>query len=78
MQLLTENDVTAYLSPRQQICSPDTKFTSAATGQKIATDGTMCVSMIDTDQEKEIGVGVSWPFEKLGPKECIISKEFEA
>ena len=42
----------------------------------MAADGTMCLKIFDTEQEKKIDVGVSWPFEKLGPDECIISEDF--
>ena len=45
---------------------------TGAQGNMLAPDGTMCLQFGDTDQEKEIGVGVSWPHEKLGPNECII------
>ena len=38
----------------------------------LANDGTMCLQFGDTDKEKSIDVGVSWPHEKLGPNECII------
>ena len=40
----------------------------------MAVNGTMCLKFIDTDQEKKISVGVSWPYEKLKPYECIISE----
>ena len=32
----------------------------------------LCLKFIDTQQEKEIGVGTSWPFAKLSPNECIV------
>ena len=38
----------------------------------------MCVKFIDTEQEKEIAVGVGWPYEKMGPGECIIGSEFKS
>ena len=37
----------------------------------------MCLKFIDTEQEKKIEVGISWPFEKLSRSECIISSAFE-
>ena len=37
----------------------------------------MCLKFIDTDKEKQIGVGTSWPFEKLAPNECLISNQFQ-
>ena len=33
----------------------------------------MCFKWIDTEQEKEINVGVSWPYDKLEPNECLVS-----
>ena len=52
------------------------QFTDSG-GEEIAPNGTMCLKMIDTEQEKKIDVGVSWPFEKLKKGECIISSDFE-
>lgn len=46
-------------------------------GEEIAPNGTMCLKMIDTEQEKKIDAGVSWPFEKLKKGECIISSDFK-
>ena len=40
------------------------QFTDSA-GVELAVNGTMCLKMIDTDQEKKIEAGVNWPFEKL-------------
>ena len=37
----------------------------------------MCVKFIDTDKEKQIGIGSAWPFEKLKPNECLISNQFQ-
>ena len=37
---------------------------------------TMCLKFIDSEQERKIGVGVHWPFEKLEKNECIISSNF--
>lgn len=36
----------------------------------------MCMKWLDTDQEKKIDVGVSWPYDKLEPYECLISSDF--
>ena len=36
----------------------------------------MCLKFIDSEQERKIGVGVDWPFEKLEKNECIISSNF--
>jgi len=36
----------------------------------------MCLKMIDTEQEKSIDLGVSWPYEKLQKGECIIAVDF--
>lgn len=50
---------------------------SDASGTQLVTNGTMCMKFIDTEQEKEIDLGVSWPYEKLEPGECIISADFD-
>mmetsp|Transcript_34277 Transcript_34277/g.42350 ORF Transcript_34277/g.42350 Transcript_34277/m.42350 type:complete len:127 (+) Transcript_34277:367-747(+) len=71
------NDVEAYLSPRQQICPPNDQITfHDKNGEKLSSDGTMCLKMIDTEQEKSIDLGVSWPYEKLQKGECIIAVDF--
>ena len=31
----------------------------------------MCVQLLDTEREREIGLGTDYPFEPLGPGECI-------
>lgn len=36
----------------------------------------MCLKMIDTEKEKNIDLGVSWPYEKLEYGECIIAAAF--
>lgn len=36
----------------------------------------MCLKFFDTHQEKKIGAGVSWPFKKLKPFECLISEDY--
>ena len=36
----------------------------------------MCLKMIDTEKEKKIDLGVSWPYEKLEYGECIIGSNF--
>ena len=33
------------------------------------------IVFIDTEREKEIGLGPDWPFEPMGESECIINKE---
>ena len=35
----------------------------------------MCLKMIDTEREKKIDLGVSWPFEKLEYGECIVAAD---
>lgn len=37
----------------------------------------MCLKFIDSEKEREIYVGTSWPFDKLGPGECVIPKKFK-
>lgn len=72
VEVLAENNIEAHISPRYQICVPNMKMTNAE-GEYLAAFGTMCMKFIDTEQEKKIDVGVSWPFEKLGPGECLIA-----
>ena len=36
-----------------------------------------CVTLWDTDREKEIDFAPDYPFEKLGPGECVITSEFQ-
>ena len=36
----------------------------------------MCFKFLDTDREKEIEIGSSWPFAKLNPYECIVPSTF--
>ena len=45
-------------------------------GTDLAPSGTMCLKWLDTEQEKAINVGVSWPYEKLEPYDCIVSSTF--
>ena len=45
-------------------------------GDLLAPNGTMCLKFIDSEKEKEIELGMSWPYEKLEPYECLISDEF--
>ena len=45
-------------------------------GVDFAKNGTMCIKWLDTEQEKAIDVGVSWPYNKLEPYECLISSAF--
>ena len=37
----------------------------------------MCVQFSDTQMEKDIQVGVGWPYEALGKNECILSSSIE-
>ena len=77
MLTIEENNVKANLSPRQQLCPKDDlmQFTDQD-GNELAKNGTMCLKMIDTDQEKKIDAGVSWPYKKLEYGECIIPHDF--
>ena len=76
---MQDNDVEAYLSPRFQINEGQNRiqFTDTS-GTELAKMGTMNLKFIDTEQEKKIDLGISWPFEKLKRGECIISTVFEA
>ena len=73
---MVDNNVEAYLSPRMQLCPPNDQmqFMDAA-GTTLEPDGTMCLKMIDTEREKKIDLGVSWPFEKLEYGECIVAAD---
>ena len=53
------------------------QFTDAA-GTELAPNGTMCMKFFDTEQEKAIDAGVSWPYEKLEYGECIIAADYAA
>ena len=80
VSVLNKNNVEHYLSPRYQICPFEggggNLFDSQ--GTELAKNGTMCLKFIDTEQEKAISLGVSWPYEKLGPNECLLSSVFAA
>ena len=41
------------------------------------TNGTSTFMLIDTEREKEIALGVDWPFAQLGPGECVLSLAFK-
>ena len=59
------------------MCPPDDMLMlSDFKGELLAQNGTMCLKFIDTDQERKIDVGMTWPYEKLKPYECLISDEF--
>ena len=45
-------------------------------GTEIAQNGTMCLKFMDTEKEKEIDLGVGWPYTAMEPYECMISSEF--
>ena len=53
------------------MCVPTGYMTVALEGELLGSN--MCLKFIDTDQEKKIDVGVSWPYEKLEPGECLIA-----
>ena len=38
--------------------------------------GVINLILIDTEREKEIGLGTDWPYKPLGPGQCIISRAF--
>lgn len=75
--ILEENHVEHHLSPRIQMCPPGKKIMfSDFRGDLLAPNGTMCLKFIDSEKERAIEVGVSWPYPKLEPYECLISDEF--
>ena len=55
-QVLKEQDIEHYMSPRQQLCPPNEQMqvTNADTGSELGPDGSMCLKFIDTDREKNI------------------------
>ena len=66
------------MAPRFQLSGyQDLVQFSNADGKKLAKDGAMCLKFIDTEKEKQIGLGTTWPFKKLNPHECIISNKFK-
>ena len=66
-----------YLSPRYQMCPYREQMNLKNTqGTQLVENGTMCLKWLDTEQEKAINVGVSWPYEKLEQYECLVSDEF--
>ena len=36
-----------------------------------------CLGFIDTEREKEISIGVGYPFDPLGPGECLVPSDYE-
>ena len=77
MAVLDEHDIDHNISPRYQACPKhDAIMFKDAEGNYLAPNGTMCLKFIDTDQEKKIDLGVSWPYEALEPYECLISDDF--
>ena len=77
---LNEANVEHHLSPRYQMCPyyEDQINIYNTEGTQLVDGGTMCLKWLDTDQEKAINVGVSWPYDKLEPYECLVSVEFAA
>ena len=74
---MEEANVEHYLSPRYQMCPWKNQMNvKNVQGTQLASNGTMCLKWLDTEQEKSINVGVSWPFDKLEPYECLISDDF--
>ena len=74
---MEEANVEHYLSPRYQMCPYREQMNLKNTqGTQLVENGTMCLKWLDTEQEKAINVGVSWPYEKLEQYECLVSDEF--
>ena len=60
---MQDNDVEAYLSPRFQINEDYNRINFTDTsGTELAKMSTMNLKFIDTEQEKKIDLGISWPF----------------
>ena len=77
LTVLNEHKVEHHLAPRVQMCPNGDKIMfSDYKGEILQANGTMCLKFIDTDQERKIDAGISWPYEKLEPYECLISDQF--
>ena len=78
MAILDEYSIDHNISPRYQACPPrdNMLFMNADGTEYLAPNGTMCLKFIDTNQEKKINLGVSWPYGPLEPYECLISDDF--
>ena len=70
------------LAPRFESCLKDYRievFTEDSAGEIIniyAGGPTPCMKWLDSDKEKAMELGVSWPFSKLNPYECVIGNSF--
>ena len=40
-------------------------------------DESACIMYIDTQLEKDIGLGSDYPFDPLGPLECIVPSDYK-
>ena len=66
---LTQAGVKANLSPRIQQCD-STTFTQGL------LENTDCLGFFNMEQEKAIGLATDWPFDPLGPGECLVPASY--
>ncbi len=43
---------------------------------QIAPEGYMCMTWLDTEMEKDLGLGAGWPYKKMNPGECLVPASF--
>lgn len=65
---MTDNSYDYKLSPRQQFCG-----SYAYVGSRRSD---VCLMLMDTQQEKDIGLAPDYPFEPLKAGECIVPDKF--
>ena len=61
-QVLNVTKGAYQLSPRVMACN-----------SILADNQTVCVLLLDTERERQIGLGTDYLFEPLGPGECIVN-----
>ena len=78
VDVLDQKNIEHHMTPRYEQCPHNFTVQISADEGKITYDDKkeLCFKFIDTDREKEIDLGTSWPFAKLNPYECIVPSEF--
>lgn len=62
------------ISPRLQNCG---SYAFMSDAYQADAEG-VCIMFMDTDREKEIGLGADYPYEPLGPGECVLPEIAES
>lgn len=81
-EVLQQQEVAHYMSPRYKTCPIDWRMQVSRVDEtsgeqtQIVSNGTMCMLWLDTEKEKEIGLGTGWPYKKLNPGECLVPASF--